>query len=83
MEDSRPGCIILDWDLPGRPTRGRISVLRAMVPDLKIIVINTRPELRDEILTEEIDALISKTEPPQRLIEELQRLCMENSLKKG
>jgi DNA-binding NarL/FixJ family response regulator len=32
VEDSRPDFIILDWELPGRPTRERVSVLRTLVP---------------------------------------------------
>ena len=38
VEDSKPSCIILDWNLPGRPIRGRILILKALVPTIKIIV---------------------------------------------
>ena len=44
VEDMRPDCIILDWELPGRPTRERISVLRTLVSELKVVIINSRPE---------------------------------------
>jgi len=74
VEDTHPDGIILDWNLPGRPTRERISVLRALVPELKIIVINTRPELREQVLSEGADAFICKTDPPARLIEALRKL---------
>jgi DNA-binding NarL/FixJ family response regulator len=74
VEDSRPACIILDWELPGRPMYERISVLRAMIHDLKIIVVNTRPELRDQILSEGADAFICKTDPPTKILEALQIL---------
>ena len=76
VEDSHPACIILDWNLPGRPTRERISVLRALVPGIKIIVINTRPELREQVLIEGADAFICKTDPPVKLLEVLQKLCL-------
>ena len=62
VEDSLPNAIIMDWDLPGRPTRERISVLRALVPEIKIIVVNTRPELRNQVISEGADAFICKTE---------------------
>ena len=75
VEDSHPACIILDWNLPGRPTRERISVLRALNPDIKIIVINTRPELREQVLTAGADAFICKTDPPSRLLQAVQNLC--------
>jgi DNA-binding NarL/FixJ family response regulator len=75
VEDSHPACIILDWNLPGRPTRGRISILKALVPNLKTIVINTRPELREKILAEGADAFVCQTDPPSILLETLQTLC--------
>jgi DNA-binding NarL/FixJ family response regulator len=76
VEDSHPACIILDWNLPGRPTRERVSVLRALVPDIKIIVMNTSPELRQQVLSEGADAFICKTDPPVKLLEVLQKLCL-------
>jgi len=75
MEDSQPACIILDWNLPGRPTRERVSVLRALVPDIKVIVMNTRPELREQVLAEGADAFICKTDPPSKLLEAIKNLC--------
>lgn len=77
VEDSHPSCIILDWNLPGRPTRGRISVLRALVPGIKVIAINTRPELREQVLAEGADAFICKTDPPAKLLEVLHTLFQE------
>lgn len=75
VEDSHPACIILDWNLPGRPTRERVSVLRALVPDIKIIVINTRPEFREQVLSEGADAYICKTDPPSILLGAIRKLC--------
>lgn len=74
VEDSKPSCIILDWNLPGRPIRGRILILKALVPTIKIIVINTRPELKQQVLAEGVDAFICKTDPPSQLLEALQSL---------
>ena len=82
VEDSKPSCIILDWDLPGRPTRERISILKAMVPNLKIIVVNTRPDLQAHVLAEGVDAFICRTDPPSRLLEALQMLCPDLNQKK-
>jgi DNA-binding NarL/FixJ family response regulator len=75
VEDSHPACIILDWNLPGRPTRERISVLRALIPDIKIIVMNTSPELRQQVLNDGANAFICKTDPPSKLLEAIQELC--------
>jgi DNA-binding NarL/FixJ family response regulator len=77
VEDAHPDLIILDWELPGRPTRERISVLRALVPNLKVVVINTRPELMQRVLTEGADAFVCKTDPPSKLLDAIQKLCLE------
>jgi DNA-binding NarL/FixJ family response regulator len=74
VEDSHPACVILDWNLPGRPTRERISVLRALVPKIKVIVINTHPENRDQVLSEGADAFICKTDPPSKLLAAIRKL---------
>jgi DNA-binding NarL/FixJ family response regulator len=79
IEDSRPACIILDWDLPGRPTRGRISVLRALSPEIKIVIINTRPELQEGILAEGANAFVCKTDPPKKLLDVLSKFIPDSS----
>lgn len=81
VEDTKPSCIILDWNLPGRPIRERISILRTLVPTIKIIVINTNPELRQQVLDEGVDAFICKTDPPLQLLEALQTLCPDPNQK--
>jgi DNA-binding NarL/FixJ family response regulator len=79
VEDTHPTCILLDWDLPGRPTRNRVSVLRALVPDLKVIIINTRPEMAKRALNAGANAFICKTDPPAKLLEILRTVCIDNS----
>jgi DNA-binding NarL/FixJ family response regulator len=74
-EEVRPDCIILDWELPGRPTRERVSVLRTLVPGLKVIAISARPEARAEALAEGVDVFICKTEPPRVILEKIQNIC--------
>ena len=76
VEDTHPDLIILDWELPGRPTRERVSVLRALVPGLKIFIINTQPEIQQQVLAEGADAFICKTDPPVKLLEVLQKLIL-------
>ena len=73
VEDSRPDCLIIDWELPGRPLRGRIGVLRSMMPGLKIIVTSTQPESKQEALLEGADEFICKIDPPAKILEAVQK----------
>jgi DNA-binding NarL/FixJ family response regulator len=80
VEDSRPDCVILDWELPGRPTRERVPVLRALVPGLKVIAFSARPESRKGALAAGVEAFISKTESPLVILDKLQNLLQQESV---
>src|SRR5512143_564904 len=75
VEDSRPDVIILDWELPGRPTRERVSVLRTLVPHLKVIAFSARPESKEAALVEGAEVFISKNEPPVLILDKIQKIC--------
>jgi len=75
VEDSRPDCIILDWELPGRPTCKRVPVLRALVPSLKIIASSARPESKQSALDGGADLFICKSEEPRLILEKIEELC--------
>src|SRR5512134_3974569 len=81
VEDSRPDCIILDWELPGRPTRERVTVLRAMVPCLKVIALSAQPEAKTETNLEKVDAFLCKTDPPEQILNIIRKMCEEEGLK--
>lgn len=76
-EEAQPDCIILDWELPGRPTQQRIKVLRTLVPDTRIIVTSTRPEARDEALANGADHFASKSEAPAVILGAIRACCAE------
>jgi DNA-binding NarL/FixJ family response regulator len=77
VEDTRPDCIILDWELPGRPTRERVAVLRTLVPSLKVIAFSARPESRQNALLEGVEAFVCKTESPIIVLDRLQKICQQ------
>src|SRR5512138_824105 len=56
VEDARPDYILLDWELPGRPTRARVSVLRTLVPHLKVIALSARAEVEAAAFAEGAEA---------------------------
>ncbi len=77
VEDVRPDCLVLDWELPGRPIHERIRVLRTMIPGLRIIVTSARPEAREEALSEGADAFADKSESPLQILEVMRNCCAE------
>lgn len=77
VEDSRPDYVILDWELPGRPIHERVSVLRTLVPHLKVIIFSARPESEQEALTEGVAAFISKDESPIMILDKLRKICQQ------
>lgn len=83
VEDSRPDCIILDWELPGRPTRERVSVLRTLVPHLKVIAFSARPESKRRALSAGADAFVSKNEPPGMILDKIQKIYQQEAGEEG
>jgi len=74
VEDASPDCVILDWELPGRPTRERVAVLRTLAPNLKVIALSARPEHQQETMAEGVNAFISKISPPEELTEAIRKI---------
>ncbi len=75
-EDTRPDCLVLDWELPGRPRSGRLRVLRALVPGIRIIVTSARPESREEAMAEGADGFADKADSPLLILDAM-RNCMK------
>jgi DNA-binding NarL/FixJ family response regulator len=67
-EATQPDLVLLDWELPGLRTDDRLSVLRALCPQLKVIALSGQPEARRAALSAGADAFVSKGEPPERLL---------------
>ena len=65
---TQPDLVLLDWELPGLRTDDRLSVLRALCPQLKVIALSGQPEARRAALSAGADAFVSKGEPPERLL---------------
>src|SRR5512138_2010736 len=78
VEDARPDCILLDWELPGRPIRERVAVLQTLVPHLKVIAFSARPESQESALAEGAEAFIAKNEPPLLILDKIQKVFQQN-----
>jgi DNA-binding NarL/FixJ family response regulator len=68
----QPDMLILDWGvIAGTP--GILSSWRARYPQLAVIVISGRTDVRQAALDAGVDAFISKNDPPERLLAALRR----------
>jgi len=71
---THPDVVILDWELPGVPRWDRVAALRETDPDLKIVITSSRPEVAQKALAAQADAYISKSEPPERMVQMLREM---------
>jgi DNA-binding NarL/FixJ family response regulator len=67
-----PDAILVDWELPGLSPVEGISSMRRAYPQARIMALSSRPEARQAALQAGVDAFVSKAEPPERLLAELQ-----------
>jgi DNA-binding NarL/FixJ family response regulator len=80
-----PDVILLDAELAGltlqrsrqdaRSLQGVLSDIRALCPKVKVIALTSRPEMRQMAKNCQADVLISKTDPPETLVEIIHELC--------
>ena len=64
-----PDLILLDWELPGLAEVGGTANLRRCCPGVKVIALSGRLDRRQAALAAGADRFLSKTEPPERLLE--------------
>jgi DNA-binding NarL/FixJ family response regulator len=74
--------VLVDWELPGLRVAGpeghrcgRLEKVRNIQPGLFVVAMSGRGEARQEALEAGADAFISKGEPPEKLLETLNRLA--------
>jgi len=74
------GCatiLLLDWELPGLRRDNVLSRARSACPEVKVIALSSRYEARQEALRARVDAFISKSEPPEKILFTLRCLIPE------
>jgi DNA-binding NarL/FixJ family response regulator len=74
MKRTPAAVLLLDWELPGYPTRILVSLLKDVAPNLHVIVLSSHVEARAEALAAGADRFISKGSGPDELIAALQEL---------
>jgi len=65
----KPDMVLLDWELPGRPAAALLVALHGFDYQPKVIVLSQRPESAAAALNAGADAFVSKTAPPQILLD--------------
>lgn len=68
LRGSCPKVILLDWELPGLHTSNFMTMLRSHYPEIKVIALSSKFEARQEALAAQVDAFVSKAEPPEQIL---------------
>jgi DNA-binding NarL/FixJ family response regulator len=68
-----PDVVLLDWELPGADPRA-LAMLRSLVPQVRIVALSARPQMRSDAMSGGADAFVCKGDPPRRLIDVLDEL---------
>jgi DNA-binding NarL/FixJ family response regulator len=68
--------LLLDWESRGISSYQIIPQLNSAFPVLKIIVLDSKPEVRQEAIKAGAAEFVGKNEPPERLLEVIARLAM-------
>lgn len=63
-----PDLVLLDWSLPRMAAGSLLSALRSACPDLRVVALSGRPEVRRAALAAGVEAFVSKTDPPERVL---------------
>ncbi len=68
VEVACPDLVLLDWELPGLAAVDLVTALRRVCPELLVIVLSGRSEVRQAALAAGADAFVYKCDPPERLL---------------
>ena len=65
--------VLLDWELPGSNPEKLIAQMRGICPQLSIIALSSSPQVRQEALQAGSQEFVGKSDPPEVLLEALDR----------
>lgn len=68
LQNCCPDLVLIDCDLPGAPAGTLLRKLRIQYPDLLVISMSGKQELRQACLKAGADGFTSKMEPPEKLL---------------
>jgi DNA-binding NarL/FixJ family response regulator len=68
VRSQHPDLLLLSWELPDLDVTGPLSALHDICPDLCVVALSGRPEARPAALAAGVDAFVSKTDLPEKLL---------------
>jgi DNA-binding NarL/FixJ family response regulator len=77
LDQIRGGCpdlVLLDWELPGMPAPQLLPTIRLACPDLRVIFMSSRDEVRQAALLAGADVFAYKADPPDKLLRLIREL---------
>ena len=81
LEQVSSGCphlVLLDWELPGMQAEELITHVRQACPNLRIVFMSGKDELRQKALQAGADVFVYKADPPEKLLRLIKGLFDEN-----
>ncbi|MBW6472336.1 MAG: response regulator transcription factor [Anaerolineaceae bacterium] len=89
VEQEKPQLLLLDWELPEdrcgdkQPPyyclKDRIHHLRELNPEMYIIVLSSKPQVKSEALESGANSFVSKGDPPEIFLSALYAICEQPS----
>jgi DNA-binding NarL/FixJ family response regulator len=76
VESLQPDLVLLEWELPGH-FDGLLADLRALDPDVQVLVLSNRPELREVVLSAGANAFAGKIDAPEQMLATLRTLVRQ------
>jgi CheY-like chemotaxis protein len=69
--------LLLGWELPGTSEIDLVPAIRRICPKLPVIALSGRLEARQVALAAGVEAFVSKSDPPERLLAAI-ACCSQN-----
>ena len=73
IEADCPSVLLLAWELPGQKMEELLPALHEACPNLRVVALSGRPELRATALASGADTFVCKCDPPEGLLEIIAR----------
>jgi two-component system response regulator DesR len=80
-----PDVVLLDWELPNMQVTEHMTKMRACCSEMKVVALSSQIESRNGALKANVDAFLSKGDPPNTVLDTLHTVLSppQEKLKKG